>query len=384
MMLRSKITASFALLVASASVVSAKPVTLGADYMIDVVGVAAPDVDDRLYYLDNLDIVADIDLSEAIGWHGAAAHIDILNNFGAEPNDRAATLQGINNIAVASQRLRLFEAWIEQSLGDATSVRIGLYDLNSEFYSNAAAQYLIAPAFGVGSEIAATGPNGPSIFPSTALGLRIEHRVGERFVARAAVLNAHVRTLGDVRGVDWSFDDGALMIGELGLEGRIRTVLGGWAYSKRHEDLRDVDATGAPVRRRAHGGYLLVEWQLAQDKAGPQTSLFARAGASDGTTTPYKGGWQAGLLVERPFAARPESLFSIGVNQALLSGRYRANLQDSGIGSVSAESALELTYADRLAPFLTVQPDLQIVFKPGGESARRTLFAGGVRVTISL
>ena len=88
-----------------------------------------------------------------MGWRGASAHIDVLNNSGGIPNDDIGTLQGVDNIEVLSQRLRLFEAWVEQAWGD-TSIRAGLYDLNSEFYSNDSAGLLMAPAFGIGSEVA--------------------------------------------------------------------------------------------------------------------------------------------------------------------------------------------------------------------------------------
>ena len=80
----------------------------------------------------------------------------------------------MNNIEVAETRFKVYEAWIEQGFGDGrVSLRAGLYDLNSEFYTNDAAGALIAPPFGIGSELSATGPNGPSIFPSTALAVRL-------------------------------------------------------------------------------------------------------------------------------------------------------------------------------------------------------------------
>ena len=156
------------------------PVQLAADYTLDLVAVDAADRGSGTALLDNLNVTADFDLDGLIGWRRATAHVHVLNNFGGMPNNRANTLQGIDNIEVASQRLRLFEAWLQYGLGSNASARVGLYDMNSEFYANDAAGTLLAPAFGVGSEIAATGPNGPSIFPSTALALRLEPRVGEQ------------------------------------------------------------------------------------------------------------------------------------------------------------------------------------------------------------
>ncbi len=349
---------------------------------VDVVVVSERSGDD-VFLLDNLDVVADLDLDALLGWSGGQAHVHVLNDLGGVPNDRAATLQGVNNIEVASQRLRLFEAWVEQQLGARTSVRLGLYDLNSEFYSNDAAGLLIAPAFGVGSEIAATGANGPSIFPSTALAVRIERQLDTRgSYARFAVLNAAAGTLGDPQGVNLDFDSGALLIGEVGIANeRGKLGVGGWGYTDQHDDVHATDGAGDPVQRTAWGVYAIGEVRL-RDRAGvPGIAAFARVGISDGRTTPFRGGWQAGVLVTRLFPGRDDAQLSFGVNQAYLAHGYRRLLATDGIESAAAETAFELTYSDRLAPWLSVQPDLQLVVNPAGERGRGAVLVAGLRTT---
>lgn len=352
---------------------------------VDIVSVMPGDARDEAYLLDNLDLLASFDMDALIGWRGGSAHVHVLNNMGGMPNDRAATLQGINNIEVASQRLRLFEAWVEQRIDPRTTVRIGLYDLNSEFYSNDASGLLIAPAFGVGSEIAATGPNGPSIFPSTALAVRFDRQLDARgSYARFALLNAAAGTLGDPQGVNLHFDQGALLIGEFGIANDAGKLgLGGWTYTDRHDDIIATDGAGDPVQRTAWGVYAIGEVTLRDGENRPGIAAFARAGVSDGRTTVFRGGWQAGLLVTRLIAGRADSQLSFGVNQAYLSHGYRQALRDTGTASAAAESALELTFSDRLAPWLTVQPDLQLVFNPGGERDRDAVLVAGLRTTFA-
>lgn len=349
---------------------------------VDVVAVSQHSGSDG-FLLDNLDVVVDVDLNAVLGWRGGQAHVHVLNNLGGVPNDGAATLQGVNNIEVATQRLRLFEAWVEQQLGARTTVRLGLYDLNSEFYANDAAGLLIAPAFGVGSEIAATGSNGPSIFPSTALAVRIDRQLdGNGSYARFALLNAAAGTLGDPQGVNLSFDSGALLIGELGIANeRGKLGVGGWGYTERHDDIDATDAAGDPVKRRAWGVYAIGEVQLRDREGVPAIAAFARVGVSDGQTTPFRGGWQAGLLVTRLIPGRADSQLSFGVNQAYLAHGHRRQLAADGIDSVAAETALELTYSDRLAPWLSVQPDLQLVVNPAGERGRGVVLVAGLRTT---
>lgn len=336
-------------------------------------------------YLDNLDLTADLDIEKAAGWTGATLHAYVLNNSGGAPNDLAGTLQGVDNIEVATPRLRLFEFWLEQSFANGRgSLRGGLYNLNSEFYANDAASLLINPAFGIGSELAATGPNGPSIFPSTSLGVRLNLELGRGVYARAAVLDAKAGVLGDPGGVDLSLDDGALGIVQVGVDGPTRLSVGAWRYSKKQDDQRDVDALGAPVRRVAHGAYVLAERPVFGSEEGRNGVIFVRAGVSDGDTTPFHGGWQAGLRVTKPFASRPDSDVSIGVQQGVLAGKFHDNLRDAGADAGTAESGVEITYSDRLAERLTVQPDVQWIHNAGGDRAASDRWMVALRVKIEL
>lgn len=340
--------------------------------------------------LDNLTIGADLDLEKALGWRGARAHALLLSNTGGAPNDDAASIQGVDNIEVSRHRVRLYEAWIEQDLaGGEGSVRAGLYDLNSEFYANDSAGLLIAPAFGIGSELAATGPNGPSIFPSTSLAVRLAWTPSEHSYVQAAALNAHAGVLGDPGGVDLHMEDGALLIAEggwtgLGKAGTGKVAFGAWRYTRKQDDIRDLAPTGDPAKRKAQGAYVLLERALTGaggEDAVRRTTAFARLGVSDGDTTPFHGGWQAGLKVDRVLAGRPDSAFSIGVNQAYLTGKHRANAADAGQNVGERESAIEVTYADRIGP-LTLQPDLQYVISPGGDRAVKNAVVAILRVGV--
>lgn len=369
--------------VASAEEAGDGAVQLSVSYTADIIGAVEGGGSQRGRFLDNLDVIVDADLERLFGWRGATAHVDVLNNSGGVPNDDVGTLQGVDNIEVSSQRLRLFEAWVEQAWG-GSSLRVGLYDLNSEFYANDSAGLLIAPAFGIGSEIAATGPNGPSIFPSTALALRYSRTWDNDAFVRAALLNADAGVLGDPGGVDFSFDDGALAIVEGGVEGDRKLSAGVWRYTKRQDDLRDVDGGGDPLQRVAQGAYVVYEQPL-NDAEGPRALTgFFRAGVSDGDTTPFQGGWQAGVLVERVFDGRPDSSFSVGVNQGLISDGHRQNEIDLGVPMANSEMQLEITYSDRLFSHVTVQPDLQWVRNPGGDRSADDAIVAGLRVSVEL
>lgn len=357
-------------------------VVLGLTYKADVSGVVSGGESKAGRFLDNLELTAEFSLEDLIGWSGAKVYGHLLSNSGGIPNDLAGTLQGVDNIEVSRPRAKLYQLWLEQKLLDGrVSVLTGLYDLNSEFYQTETAGLLIAPAFGIGSELAATGPNGPSIFPSTALALRGRWDVTANQRIQGAVLNASAGVVGDPGGIDTSFDDGALLIGEWVHSGGLNVRVGAWRYTETQDDIRDTDNFGAPVQRKAQGVYASIEGPLGS-LGGSSLTGFVRAGAADGQTSPYVGGWQAGLLASPVLASRPDSAFSFGLNQGLINSRQRANDRDLGIASGRGESAFEITYADKIGDHLTLQPDLQVIHNPGADTDRGAVVVATLRATL--
>src|SRR3546814_19744526 len=85
--------------------------------------------------------------------------------------------------------LRLYEAWIDQKIGDAASVRIGLYDLNSEFDALDTAGFFVSSPHGIGPDFAQSGRNGPSIFPAPSLAARVAISPAPGWTVRAALLD---------------------------------------------------------------------------------------------------------------------------------------------------------------------------------------------------
>ena len=357
--------------------------SLSLTYKADIATVARGGAERGVRALDNLDIALNADLDQLIGWRGARIFVDGLNNMGGKPNDLAGTIQGVDNIEVDEHHAKIYQAWIEQKAGDHATILAGLYDLNSEFYHDDAAGLLLAPPFGVGSELSATGPNGPSIFPSTALAARL--RVSnDHIYVQGAVLNAHAGTIGDSGGVDLSVRDGALLIAEAGWTSHGKIAVGAWRYTKRQPRIVAPGLTEAPPPHKAQGIYLLMEHDLAgSDGDARHVQGFLRAGLSDGKTTPFTGGWQAGILVGRPIAARPESAFSIGYADGALSSGYRMPVM-ADAPLPAHERMVELTYSDRLMKHVLLQPDVQYVFHPAGDSGLRNTLFFGLRLQIDL
>lgn len=353
------------------------PFQIGITYKSDLMGVDAGRGARDVTYLDNVDLTVGADLERAVGWHGATAFVDLLNNLGGRPNDTAGTLQGVNNIEVGKPNLKLFQAWIQQSFADGRlSVLAGRYDINSEFYCSEAAGQFIAPAFGMGSELASTGPNGPSTFPNTELAVRVRY-AGHDNYAQVAVVRAPQGT------VDPDGRRTTLFIAEAGHRGMTAVSVGAWAYSRRQPEIVPPGVSTGTGLAVSRGAYVLVEQDLAgtPDRPG-YWRAFVRAGVSDGDTTPFGGGMQLGLAGTGILKSRPDSALSIGYAMAGLSDRYRRANPVGAPALVSSENVLELTYSDRLLPFLTLQPDIQYVSRPSGLREADAVVVLGLRAII--
>ena len=360
----------------------ARPVALDGRYVVDVIGVVAGGNERGARMLGNFEITADADLDRLAGWRGATGRLHLLNNHGRTINDIAGTLQGIDNIEVADRRTKLYEAWIEQSLaGGRASLLVGLADLNASFYQNDSAGVLIAPAFGIGSELSATGPNGPSIFPSTALTARLNILIGKQAYIRAAVVNARAGVLGDEMGIDFAMRDGALLIAEAGSTRGGKLAAGIWRYSRRQDDIGAPNTAGSPHKRIPTGIYILVDQRVAGDEARG-VHVFLRAGLSDGKTTSFHGGLQAGMLFRGLISGRAESSLSFGIAHARLSNGLRQVAQGVGERSAAAETGFEITYQDQLAPGLKVQPDVHFIKRAYSAGNSRNALLIGWRMIV--
>lgn len=349
-----------------------------AEYTTDLAAVAQGDGSGTVR-ADYISLAAAIDLDGAIGWHGARLFAQGIAATGSRPNDLAGTAQGINNIEVPDRRARLFQFWVEQALPQGIgSLRIGFSDLNEEFYVTEASGLLIAPAFGIGSELAATGTGGPSTFPSTAATARLRLAGKDGLYAQLALVNAEAGVPGDSGGIRPLLRQGALVVTEAGLSGPVKLALGGWTYTRAQGDTGDPAVNRASARHHARGAYVLAETPVSRTVAG-----FVRLGLSDGETGVFAGGWQAGALVSPALPGRTASLLSFGVHQGFLAGRFRADEGQQGRPTGRTETGLELAYADQPAPWLTIQPDVQYVRRPCHVAGCADAVIGTLRLTFT-
>jgi porin len=336
--------------------------------------------------LDNLDVQIALDGEKLIGWHGARAFAYALYNNGTRfsPN-LVGDVQSISNVETDVRAARLFEAWIEQDVGKVGSVKAGLYNLNSEFDTTQSGGLFLTSSHGIGPDFSQSGLNGPSIFPVTSLAVRAEAKLARTWLARVAVLDG---VPGDpahpaATAIKLSARDGALVVGELNyLDGGTKAAIGVWGYTARFDTVPL--GTGPASGQGNTGAYAFVEHRFrGTRKDGPDgLAAWLRVGVADtryNAIGSYLGG---GVVYSGLSAHRKDDQIGISVASANFSDRYRRSQALAGVPEGPREVVVEAAYRASLAPWLSLQPDVQYVICPGGDRRIPNATVLGLRVKI--
>lgn len=315
-------------------------------------------------HIHNLSIALSIGPTE--DGDGLSGYVQLLGTFGGSVGDLSGDAQGASNIE-APDALRLYEAWAERRWRRA-SLLLGLYDSNRDFQVIESAGIFINSSHGITPELAASGRNGPSIFPVTSLAARGTLQFGSTGYVRVAVLDGVPGNAGDESSfvhLSLGGDDGALLIGEVGIDALsgsspLKVAIGGWSYTAWFEDAVHPEI----VHSGAYGFYLLGETRLFESARGGQLNAFARAGYADERVHSMASSLAAGLASSGFFPARPEDQVGLGVAIVSQSQRLERASAVEGLHPRN-EVALELTYQASPLHNLQIQPDIQYILHPG-------------------
>lgn len=290
-------------------------------------------------------------------------------------------VQSVSNIE-APRGVRLYNAALQWTAPhDAATLRLGLTDLNEFFDVQEPGFLFLNSSTGIGAEFGLTGVNGPSIFPTTALAIVGGTRLGAGWSVKAGLFNAIAGNPDDPGAfVAVKTGGGGLLIGEIDFasdSGAWKLEFGGWGYTASFELLPGIGAAPQWAGGNA-GAYTIVEARLFED--GPRRlDAWVRLGFANDRINQvgsYAGG---GLVLAAPLAGRDDDSVGIAVMRAMFGGPARA-----AYGLEPAETVVELTYSAQLTDWLSVQPDFQYVFHPGGDPTLRNAAVLGVSITASI
>lgn len=324
-----------------------------------------------------LDLGFGLDLGKLGAWDGLHLQASWHWFQGRQPSQ---VLVGVNvaqavNPWEASNAFRFFDLYLGQDFGDDGVLRVGQIAVDSDFMISRYASTLLNSTF---SDLPSQNANldvpvypvaGPGVYATSGLGEHLRGRLGF-YTADTA------RDVASNHGLEWRLGNNAgyAVFAELtgsaepdGLPGAY--TLGGYYASVRAPKIR-----GQGLVYNQWSFWLMVDQALLVDASGdPKVGVFARFSYSPSNDADFVALYgDTGLNVFGPIPGRPDDIFALGGSIGTFSEQYRAVTPGLGKG----EGILELTYQIAATPWLSVQPDLQLVIDPSEANGRDATVIG--------
>jgi porin len=384
------------------SALEEKGFQIGVVYTGEALGNPAGGVGHGAIYEGRLETALDVDLEKAAGWTGAAFHVNAyqIHGRGLAANYLGNNLLTASNIE-ASRATRLFDLWLQQKLFDgALSVRVGQLAADDEFVTSEYGATFVNGTFGWPGLLAADAASGGPAYPLATPGIRVAVMPSDALTLSAAVFNGNPAGPGsgnpqlrDDSGTSFRIGDGAFAIAEAayarnqdkdaaGLAATYK--LGAFYQRGRFDDLRyddgglalaDPASSGRPAVRHTHFGfYAVVDQMIWRREAGSDQGLgvFARVMGDPTAANQVAFYADGGVNYKGLLAERPDDVLGVAFAYAGISGEARGADGDTRRFTGTDrpirdfEAVLEVTYKAQVAPWWTLQPDLQLIFHPGG------------------
>jgi porin len=326
-------------------------------------------------WLNKLQLAATL-RGDSEGLPGTTLHIQVFRTDGRSLSARVGDVQTVSNIE-AVPAMRLFESWISKKFGGEdrwVDVRVGLMDLNSDFDSLTTPSLFVNSSHGIGPDLSRSGINGPSIFPVSALGARVDWQPSKRWTFKAAVLDGvpgdpdHPKKFVAIR---LSQRDGAMTIGEADyhLTDKATLTAGAWRYSA-----GVVPAGGVPFHGHDRGFYAAIEGPVPVKGVDG----WLRAGAADPAAQIVDSYLGAGLVATGLIPSRKDDRLGIAIAHAGIGTLARRTL-----GLWPAETTVEISYQAKAGNSFAVQPDLQYVRHPAAVARVPDALVVGLRLVFT-
>ncbi len=352
-----------------------------------------------------------VDTEKAFGWQGGTLNASALQIHGRGlTQNNLDTLKTVSNIE-ASRATRLWELWYQQSvLHGQADVKVGQQSLDQEFLVSLYGGVFVNSAFAwpvlTGSDLYSGGP----AYPLSSLGARLRVQLSTNITLLGGVFDDNppggsfsddVQTRGaEQSGTRFNLNTGALSIAEIqyalnpasrrgsanptqsGLPGVYK--LGAWYDSGQfavqpQTMLQGLSRPAGPASsnellRHNYSIYATIDQAIWKpNREGPQTvGVFLRAMGAPGDRNLVTISLNGGLVLKAPLPHRDLDTLGLGFGYNRIGAAARqldraAQATDSATSSIrSSESFIELTYQAQVAPWITLQPDVQYVINPGG------------------
>ncbi len=367
-------------------------VTFNNDYLSNFSGGIATGSD----YMGLIKPDLNIDLDKTVGLPNANIFISAIGVLGNNFNEKVGTEQGVDNIE-AYDTWKIYEFWIEQNLLDNNlSVKFGLYDLNTEFDVRLSSLAFLNPSQAIGPDYSLTGKNGPSIYPTTSLALRVSYKNNSGVYSQLAALDGVPGNPNNPNGTQiiLNKNDGLLLNAEIGYadneedygKGYQNFFIGGWYYSGKFEMFSQNDISNLATFKRGNFGiYFSGEkfiWSEIEN-SNQGLAAFFRLGFSDKDVNAVNRYIGLGFNYKGLIPGRDTDEFGISLCSAHNRIQY-IHAQNENVEDYEFENIIEITYLFYYSNWLKIQPDVQYVFYPTFCQNNNFCFISGIRAELHL
>jgi porin len=346
-----------------------------------------------------------LDLEKIANWSGASFYVD-----GYQISGRGLSRNAIGNLLAVSSiealpSTRLDNLWLQQDLLDRqVSLRVGQFGIDDEFYISQYSANFINSAFGCPDLLSTDLPSGGPCYPFTVPGVRLRIAPATGLTLSMAAFNGNPAPPGPGDPQVRNRSNTNFLIGVGGMLGiaevayefdtepissrRLSDIkLGGWYHTAAFSDLRrdtfgrslaDPASNGIATTREGNFGlYVILDKMLWRrpDTATQGLAGFIRIGNAPPNRNLISLEVDAGLTYRGLFPGRELDVFGVAASYGRIGNAARRLDRDEILftGSVRTirdyEAVLEITYQANISPWLFLQPDLQLVFRPGGNIA---------------
>jgi porin len=346
-----------------------------------------------------------LDLEKLANWPGASFYADAYQISG-----RGLSGNAIGNLLFVSTiealpSTRLHDLWLQQEFLDRqASLRVGQIAVDDEFYISQYSANFVNSTFGCPDILSTDLPSGGSCYPLATPGVRLRAAPIADLTLSAAVFNGDPAPPGpgnpqvrNASGTNFLIGEGGFFaIAEFAysfdvepdLAGPLSGVkFGGWYHSADFADLRrdtlgrslaNPGSNGIAANHRGNFGLYLVVDKMLWRRPDPPTqdvAAFFRVGGAPADRNLISIEVDAGVTYKGLLPDRALDALGIAVSYARIGNAARRLDRDqvlfTGIERPirNYETVLEITYEARISPWWLLQPDLQLVFHPGGHVA---------------
>ena len=376
------------------SALAGRGVTYGINYIGDVLSNPVGGFEQGTRYMGRLEFQLAVDMEKTIGWDG-------LTFFTNGYQIHGQSISGLNlgvlmpvSFIEALPSTRLFELWLQQELmGENLTLRVGQLSADSEFLISEGASAFLNASWGWPSILGINLPDGGPSYPLGAPAARLAFNPNDTLGFLIGVFSGDpandcedLPQVCNPNGLDFPFSQPLLLYegaikynqGEGELAGTLK--LGAWRYFGSFLP-QSVGNNGLPIglvpvpderAENVYGFYAILDqmvYRLPGSGDPRGISVFGRY-----MTTPSEGNmtetyWEAGLTFNGLLDARPHDMLGIGFAYIGVSSQIIDYNKEQGFPVIpSFEGMLEISYTAQLMQGLTLQPDFQYFWNPGGHT----------------